>query len=250
MPLLGERRRIGRRGGVVAVTGGPYATGPTDPRRGLGFNRPVGILLADADCGRKGIERHALAFIRSDRSGAAIAGRASFAALGAIVAIIAIIAIAPGFPLGTVIAATAGFALRAVVAVAAGFTFGSVVTASNIAARLLVGFKLGVGIRLHHFIAVLIAVIIAVLAALFVKANPAFAEHPEIMVRELEVIFCLHAIPGELRIARHVLVFFEELSGIAALTGVAGVTTVTGHSLGTLSTAATTTAALTIIDQM
>ena len=37
------------------------------------------------------------------------------------------------------------------------------------------------------------------------------------MVRELEIIFGLDAVARELRIARHALVFLEQLGGIAAL---------------------------------
>ena len=37
------------------------------------------------------------------------------------------------------------------------------------------------------------------------------------MVGELEIIFGLDAVAGELRVARHALVFLEQLRGIAAL---------------------------------
>ena len=37
------------------------------------------------------------------------------------------------------------------------------------------------------------------------------------MVRELQIIFGLDAVARELRIARHALVFLEQLGGIAAL---------------------------------
>jgi len=37
------------------------------------------------------------------------------------------------------------------------------------------------------------------------------------MVRELEIIFGLDAIPGELHVARQRLVLLEQLGGIAAL---------------------------------
>ena len=36
------------------------------------------------------------------------------------------------------------------------------------------------------------------------------------MIRELQVIFGLHTVPGELRVASHVLVLFKQLRGIAA----------------------------------
>ena len=61
--------------------------------------------------------------------------------------------------------------------------------------------------------------IIVALAAriLILEARAAFAEHAEIMVRELQIIFGLDAVARELRVARHALVFFEQLGGIAAL---------------------------------
>jgi hypothetical protein len=71
------------------------------------------------------------------------------------------------------------------------------------------------------------------------------------MVCELEVIFGLDAVAGQLGVARHALVLFEQLGGIAALPVVLAITaaTTTRHSLRTLSTATATAAALTIIDQ-
>lgn len=70
------------------------------------------------------------------------------------------------------------------------------------------------------------------------------------MVRELQEIFGLDAVTGQLRVARHVLILFKKLRRIAALPVIAGIAAVTGHALGTLTSAATTATALTIIDQM
>ena len=47
------------------------------------------------------------------------------------------------------------------------------------------------------------------------------------MVRELQVIFGLDAVAGELRIARHALVLLEQLGGIAALPIVLAITAAT-----------------------
>ena len=70
------------------------------------------------------------------------------------------------------------------------------------------------------------------------------------MIRELEIIFGLDAITGELHVARQRLVFFEQLGGIAALAVILAIAVrTTGHTLGTLSTATATAAALTIVDQ-
>ena len=102
---------------------------------------------------------------------------------------------------------------------------------------------------------IVVIVVIDVLtprAALFVEPRATFAEQTEIMVGELEIIFGLNAVTRKLGIARHALVFLEQLRRIATLPIVAGVAAaVTRHSLGTLSTTAATatSAVLTIIDQ-
>ena len=104
-------------------------------------------------------------------------------------------------------------------------------------------------------LAIVVIVVIDVLtprAALFVEPRAAFAEHAEIMVGELEIIFGLNAVTRKLGIARHALVFLEQLRRIATLPIVASVApAVARHSLGTLSTTAATAtrAVLTIIDQ-
>src|SRR4030095_9529067 len=55
---------------------------------------------------------------------------------------------------------------------------------------------------------------------------------------------------SELGVARQALVFFEQLGGVAALAVILAIDAgVSGHSLRPLSAAATTTAALTIVDQ-
>jgi hypothetical protein len=59
---------------------------------------------------------------------------------------------------------------------------------------------------------------VVTLAALLLEARAAFVQYAEIMIRELEIIFGLHAIAGELRVARHRLIFLVKLGGIAALT--------------------------------
>jgi hypothetical protein len=70
------------------------------------------------------------------------------------------------------------------------------------------------------------------------------------MIRELEIIFGLHTIPGKLHVARQGLVFFEQLRGVAALAIVLAIAIrPAGNILGTLSAATATAAALTIVDQ-
>jgi hypothetical protein len=171
--------------------------------------------LVGTDRGRQGVERNAL--------------------IGFLVVLLV-----TGAAVGLALAAL----LEAVVAVAA-----------RAALRTVAGFGLavgGLGLDVSHFVAlvaVLITIIIVAIAALIFKAHPALAEDTEIMVRELKVIFGLDPVAGQLRVARHALVFLKQLGGVAALTIVLAVTAAPRHSLWALPTAATTTAALTIIDQ-
>ena len=110
-----------------------------------------------------------------------------------------------------------------------------------------IGFGLG---ALEHLVVAVAVGIFIPAAALLIEADAAFAQHAEIMVRELQVIFGLDAIPCELRVTRQALVFFEQLGGIAALPVILAIAAAASrHSLWTLPTATTTTAALTIVDQ-
>jgi hypothetical protein len=70
------------------------------------------------------------------------------------------------------------------------------------------------------------------------------------MVGVLEIIFGLDPVASQLRVARQRLVFLKQLGGIAALAVILPVAGTSGHALRALSTAATTTAALTIVDQL
>ena len=73
------------------------------------------------------------------------------------------------------------------------------------------------------------------------------------MVGELQIIFGLNPIAGELHVARHALILFKQLRGIAALAVVLPVARLTAtHALGPLPTATAPAAAatLSIIDQM
>jgi hypothetical protein len=101
------------------------------------------------------------------------------------------------------------------------------------------------------FVVIILVDIFAPRAALFVEAGAAFAQHAEIMVRELQIIFGLDTVAGELRITRHAFVFFEQLRRIATLPLIAGIApaAVATHSGGTLSTTTATAAVLTIVDQ-
>ena len=100
-------------------------------------------------------------------------------------------------------------------------------------------------------IALVLVAIVAVLTALILEAGAAFAEHSEVVVRILQIIFGLHAVSRELRIARHALVFFQELGGIAALAIILAVARLSAEvPASPLSPAAAPAAALSIVDQM
>jgi hypothetical protein len=70
------------------------------------------------------------------------------------------------------------------------------------------------------------------------------------MVRELQKIFGLDPVAGELRIARHALVLLEQLGSIAALAIVLAITRLSAEVPASLPTTTAPAAALTIIDQI
>jgi hypothetical protein len=70
------------------------------------------------------------------------------------------------------------------------------------------------------------------------------------MVGVLEIIFGLDPVAGKLGVARQALIFFEQLGRVAALAIITGVAGNARQSLRALCAATTTTAALTIVDQM
>jgi hypothetical protein len=67
------------------------------------------------------------------------------------------------------------------------------------------------------------------------------------MIGELQVIFGLHAIAGELGVARHVLVFLKQLRGVSAL---AIILPIAPEIRVSLAPAAAAAATLSIVDQM
>jgi hypothetical protein len=70
------------------------------------------------------------------------------------------------------------------------------------------------------------------------------------MVRELEIIFGLHPVARELGVARHALVFLEQLGGIAALAIVLAVPRLSAEVLPPLTPTTAPAAALSIVDQV
>ena len=107
-------------------------------------------------------------------------------------------------------------------------------------------------IGIHPVVAVVILIVIVARTLLLVEARAGVAEHSEIMIGELQIIFGLDAVARLLRVARHTLVFFMQLGGIAALPiilAIAAIIIAAGDASGLLSTPTATAAALTIIDQ-
>ena len=102
----------------------------------------------------------------------------------------------------------------------------------------------------RRIVVVVIHVLIA-LRTLILEPRAAFAQHAKIMVRELKKIFGLDAVARELGIARHALVFFKQLRGVAALAIVLPVTGLaTAEVPASLPTTTAPAAALSVIDQM
>src|SRR5574338_409607 len=100
-----------------------------------------------------------------------------------------------------------------------------------------------------QLLAVIVVDVVAAPRPLVLEPRAILTENAEIMVRVLEIIFGLHPVAGELRVARQALVFLEQLGGIAALTVVLAVARLSTEALPPLPTAAATAAALSLIDQ-
>ncbi len=120
-------------------------------------------------------------------------------------------------------------------------------------------FAIIVAVRCRIIFEVVTVLLVAAARALLVEARARFAQHAEIMVGKLEVIFGLHPVAGKLRVARHALVLLVQLRGIAPLALVARITAATpaGHARGLLPTATTTapitatvSTSLAIVDQI
>jgi len=91
---------------------------------------------------------------------------------------------------------------------------------------------------------------------LFLEARAAFAQHSEIVIGELPIIFGVDAVALALRLGRQILVLFVQLVGVAARAvvdaiAIVGATRVPTRTLPTIIAATTTATAagLPIIDQ-
>jgi hypothetical protein len=101
------------------------------------------------------------------------------------------------------------------------------------------------------FVALLIVHVVATLAPLVLVTGAAFAKHAVIVICELQIIFGLDTVAGELGVARHALVLLVKLSRVAALAIVLAVPRLsTEVPASALSPTTAPAAALTIVDQM
>lgn len=187
---------------------------------------------------------------------AIVARRAWLAGLArfAILTRLAILTRFTRLPLLAWLAIAALLARFAIVLLVAAITLVAIATIVAVAAVIAIAALLALlaGIVL---IVVIIAVIVVGLLTLVLLLEPraAFAQHAEIMIGELVVIFGVDAVALALRVAREVLVLFEQLGGIAAraiVDAVAGVASAAGILRALLLPAAAATATdLTIVHQ-
>jgi hypothetical protein len=96
-----------------------------------------------------------------------------------------------------------------------------------------------------------IVVAVAAKALLLFLPRAVVGQDPEIMIRELQIIFGIDAVALRLGIARQILVFLKKLGGIAARTIVDAITRIAAPAITLRARIipATTAAGLTIIDQ-
>jgi hypothetical protein len=193
------------------------------PSRLFLFRRFYALLVA-ADRGREDVDRNGFA--------AAVDARIALLLVGGIGLLICVRLARAAFTTA---------AVEAFVAVAAFFALVAVIRT----ALLFPG--------LDEFVVTVVVVvnIFAALTPLILEACAALAQHAEIMVCELQIIFGLDAVAGKLGIARHVLVLLEQLRSIAALTIVLAVPRLSAEVLASLSPATAPAATtLSIVDQI
>ncbi len=238
----------------------------------LGFGSRLGRCLYDIVLLRPDFALDAALFgAVIGRSGAAAVATQAFA-LRAILPRTAIVASLPFFARLAFLAGLTLFARAAIVAdltlgawlaivaVATVVAISTVVTVAAIVALATVialAAILAAGVGTHVAVAVEILVVVAVElvtgTALFLDARTSRFQHAEIMVGELEVIFGVHPVAGALGVGGEVLVFLQQLRGVAARTIVDAIAVITrvaaAASRLALSTATATAAGLTIVHQ-
>jgi hypothetical protein len=187
------------------------------------------LRLVAADRRRQDIERDGLAAAVRLPFGL---GRLTLRTIIMVVARRALVALVAARPVAAVVALTPVLPLGAVLAIVSRSFFA--------------------GLDQLFLALVLVDLVIALTALLILilKAGAALAQYPEIVIGELKIIFGLHTVARELGIARHALVLFKQLRGIAALAIVLPVPRLSAEILAPLPTTAAPAAALSIVDQM
>ena len=104
-----------------------------------------------------------------------------------------------------------------------------------------------VALALEAFVLALVLIVLR--RALILESRTSLTQHTEIMIRELQIIFGLHTVPGELRVAGHVLVLFEKLRGITAAALIAATAAASAETSRLLTPTTATAAALAIVHQ-
>ena len=219
----------GGRSNVVAIFITRLAHSAAGTRR-LRFR----VVIANPDRGRENTNRDTLIACRRDgdfatracgpfRPVAALGGAiVSLRTLCLVIAlrtlclVIALRTLRPVKALGTLIAFGPVGALRAF---SARFAVLTIAVAARrwallIAILIVVCLIVGAG---RLFVTIAIFFITRAALILFFEPRTPILEHAEIMIGELQIIFGLNAIPGELHVARQCLIFLEQLGGITAL---------------------------------
>jgi hypothetical protein len=163
----------------------------------------------------------------------------------------------------TAIAVVAAIAIAIAIILARAIVVLLVVAIALVIAALvaLIGDPLALALDAGDGLAVVVIILLvlverlAVLATRLLEARARLGEHTEIMIRELEVIFGVHPIALHLRIAGEILVFLEQLRGIATCATVDAVAVILTTRVTTLRAlllpaTAATAAGLTIVDQL
>jgi hypothetical protein len=113
-----------------------------------------------------------------------------------------LVAIQARLPLGPIAPILPLLTFRPLIPIRPVATFGTVVALGTIVVRPL----LVVAVELI-LVTVIVVELFATLRALFFEPGAALAEHAEIMIRELQIIFRLDTVARELGVTRHALIF-------------------------------------------
>ncbi|CAA9520522.1 MAG: hypothetical protein AVDCRST_MAG91-2170, partial [uncultured Sphingomonadaceae bacterium] len=164
-------------------------------------------------------------------------------------------------PVAARLALRSVIALRAVVPLRTILTLRTVVAPAGLLPRRVFP-VVAAGGRLAAVLAVAVILVIIVAGgvdlvpaarALLLEARAVLVEDAVIMIGELQIIFGLHPVAGELHVARHRLVLFVKLRGVAASARFGAIAAsaagAIGHAVRPRAATAATAAVLSIVDQ-